>query len=217
MAIDVVSGGRMLLPTDSSLNLTEGSNATWFSWGRPDVTGGIRCMIEQRNSGGRENFNRFNGDIWQGGAWGSDQFYAHSTSVAERAKMTLYIATNDGSLWRSYIDGELVGSSTGTNGARDVVGIAWAIGAEDGGGRFWDGEIADARVYDRVLTPAEIQTAYAVRGRDRIKRGLIWRYRLQGSGTMTNRNSTGPIAASATPTGTISWTEDKLGHRRRPR
>lgn len=66
-----------------------------------------------------------------------------------------------------------------------------AIGANDPGtGQFMDGIIEDFRLYDRVLTLAEIQSIVAARGVDGIVEGLVQRYLL-------NEGPPGGIASGA--------------------
>lgn len=50
-----------------------------------------------------------------------------------------------------------------------------AISGQAGGGDPVDASTADARVYNRILTPAEWQTIFASQGKDSIVEGLLFR------------------------------------------
>jgi hypothetical protein len=50
-----------------------------------------------------------------------------------------------------------------------------AIGGQAGGGDSSDTEQSDIRIYNRILSPEEMQTIYACRGRDGIVDGLVFR------------------------------------------
>ncbi len=67
----------------------------------------------------------------------------------------------DGSEWRIYWNGVLDSTATGPGPAETTSRLF--IGALDDKGnakQFWHGLIDDVRIYDRVLTPAEIQVLY---------------------------------------------------------
>ena len=55
-----------------------------------------------------------------------------------------------------YIDGQDEGSDTGTQIDRSFWNHALHIGAGDAAGRKFDGQIDDARIYNRALSPVEI-------------------------------------------------------------
>lgn len=87
-----------------------------------------------------------------------------------------------------YIDGVLNTSGAPSGGAYAAAQTAatnskcGCIGAEDdASGEFFDGFIEDARLYQRLLSAAEVATIYATRGADSIVWGLALRYPLFGS------------------------------------
>ena len=217
MSIDVQGGDRLVWDNVSASKMTEGQDCTWFGWFMPRTTGGLRNIHGQQSSGGKENIYRFNGNNFQGGSWGPDEYYNYVTTPADLAKMTLYIATYTGT-WRTYVDGVFVGEDiTSSNGPRNVT-TAWAIGAQANGGRASDGFIADCRVYTRALSEAEILTAYTTRGADGIVDGLLWRLRLNeatpGAAGFTAKNQA-ELDFSVTPQNAPVYAEDTLRHRRR--
>ncbi|KKL97978.1 hypothetical protein LCGC14_1829030 [marine sediment metagenome] len=86
----------------------------------------------------------------------------------------------DGSTLRVYLDGVQDGGTSavlGTirTGSQDVWLGANPNTASD---RPWDGDIDDARIYDRALTAEEILTIFTARGTDGIVDGLLSRYQL---------------------------------------
>jgi hypothetical protein len=220
MGIDFQQGGdRVALPNDVILRLTEGGPFTLFCWGGPFADGGSNeMMVGQQNTGGKEMYHRSSGTNIHSGTWSSDQRVEYVTSAGEQAKNTLYVGSHNGaSAMSMYVDGVFKSTNGAAgNGARAVEN-AWAVGAEAGGGRDFNGVIADARVYGRGLTAAEIAAAWTMRGRDNIRRGLIWRLTLRGvpGVAAAARNSIGPISAVGTPTGGPLHVETILSRRRR--
>jgi len=62
----------------------------------------------------------------------------------------------------------------------DTASLAFNIGSQhNGGSEYANGDIEDARVYNRLLSEAEIQTIYAANGCDNITYGLQHRYLLR--------------------------------------
>ncbi len=84
------------------------------------------------------------------------------------------------------------------------------IGARNDGTLVFDGPIDDARIYNRALSPEEIQTITAARGHDGIVDGLVGRWLMDerapglavsGAGTVRDASQEGndgsPVGASA--------------------
>lgn len=68
------------------------------------------------------------------------------------------LGTFDGSDMRVYVNGNLEGTASASNINDGIGGIY--IGGQATSGQYWDGSIADVRVYSRVLSPQEVQTLY---------------------------------------------------------
>ncbi|MDC0449170.1 LamG domain-containing protein [bacterium] len=71
------------------------------------------------------------------------------------------VGTYDGTIAKVYWDGELNNSSPGT-GTIDAVGIySTYIGARSDDSNYWDGTIDNVRIYNRTLSPKEVQALYS--------------------------------------------------------
>jgi hypothetical protein len=64
---------------------------------------------------------------------------------------------------------------------------------DDGTAPFWDGIIEDARVYDHVLTPAEIRAIFEIRGPDMLRQGLQLQYFMREFSAGTVASGTGTV------------------------
>lgn len=79
-----------------------------------------------------------------------------------------------------YVNGVLQLSSTATINIPTNITTAITVACRDTGsiGTRWPGILADVRMYNRTLTAAEVMNVYTMKGRDRVKQGLVFRYRL---------------------------------------
>ncbi len=77
---------------------------------------------------------------------------------------THLVGTYDGTVKRFYIDGVEVGSNTSVFGPNDESTLRLGGGASESpvGNFFFEGSVDEAAVYDKVLTPAQILTHYAL-------------------------------------------------------
>jgi len=80
---------------------------------------------------------------------------------------THLVGTYDGAVKRFYVDGVEVGSNTSVFGPNDlsVLRIGGGASESDTGNFFFQGSVDEAAVYDKVLTPVQVLTHYAVGGR----------------------------------------------------
>lgn len=62
-------------------------------------------------------------------------------------------------IYRIYVDGKLDNSATNSTGLPATSGV-WAIGARSNGGWPFKGWIGDVRIFDRALTPSQVQQLY---------------------------------------------------------
>ena len=132
------------------------SNAT--NWRMEVVNGQLRLW-----NGENGQFNQSSGPTMQTGIW-------YHVAVA---------GTDNGTM-RMYLDGQLVG--TDSNWQFDTEGSGPFYVGRDGNGRYFDGEMAQIQLWEKVLTQGEIQDAMSRKAGDSISR--LWaHYNLDGSGT----------------------------------
>jgi hypothetical protein len=104
-------------------------------------------------------FLRLNGGALEGGTYTSS---AGTSTVsapypsADLGTWTHVALTNDGTNWTLYINGVPESTSPNTAGAV-TASTGWAVGSSAAGDQYFAGEIADARIYSRAETSAEIQ------------------------------------------------------------
>jgi hypothetical protein len=132
------------------------------------------------------------------------------------------VGTYDGITMRIYIDAVEENTVAKTGNVRTGAVDIW-LGDQPGdpGSRPTDGCLADVRVYDRVLSPEEIQAIFHARGIDGIVLGILGRWMLNGGAP----GDTVPAAAGAvkdlvgdrpgTQTGDPAFAGDTLRLRRR--
>ncbi len=123
------------------------------------------------------------------------QFYAATTSVVASVGTNTRVNDNnwhhvatvfDGSQVNVYLDGKLDNSQSFPYTLRSFTSAVLAIGYSEGNYDWWNGAIDEVRIYNRALSPAEIQTLYATYTLTATKTGT-------GTGTVTPN------------TGTINW------------
>lgn len=117
------------------------------------------------------------------------------TSVTALSPFTLYhIACNVDSSANAkiYINGELDATASINDGtpSSNILEIGHTA---DATGEYWDGYIEDLRVYNRVLSEAEIKTIYACKGTDGIKLGLLHRYPINEKSINAIADGTGVV------------------------
>ncbi len=105
---------------------------------------------------------------------------------------TLYhcVCTASSTARQIYLNGVL--NTSGGGGTVSTAGTMW-IGSQDGVDFFLSGHLEDIRIYNRILTLAEVQTIYACQGSDSITYGLIHRWLM----------NEGPISSVASGTGLV--------------
>jgi hypothetical protein len=86
---------------------------------------------------------------------GGDQFVAGTTALPLNA-WTHLVTTFDGSALRLYVNGILVQTSA-HGGAATVSSGALRIGGNAIWGEYFKGRIDEVRIYNRALSPAEVQ------------------------------------------------------------
>jgi RHS repeat-associated protein len=147
---------RVTVPDSDSLDLTS-SGMTLSAWIKPDAVDDYRTVLMKEgstnysytlysstNTGDRPSFEFQNNQLLGPSAL-STGAWAHLA------------ATYDGAMMRIYINGVQVGTDPDTD-AIPVTSNQLSIGRNTIWGEYFDGLIDEVRIYDRTLTPAEIQT-----------------------------------------------------------
>lgn len=97
----------------------------------------------------------------------------------------------DGTDNEYWFNGVLDATSADPGGLHASV-LDLAIGGQAGGGDASDTEQADIRIYDRILSPEEMQTIVAARGHDEILDGLVFR-------ALGNEGAIGALVSAVNP------------------
>lgn len=111
---------------------------------------------------------------WRADYW--DTFIQFSTPTTSVNTWWHFAMTYDGTTGRVYANGVDEGDQVIALTTSDDFGMYGAIWEQATNIDFFDGEIADLRVYDRALSEAEIMTIYMSRGKDGIVNGLEGRW-----------------------------------------
>jgi hypothetical protein len=169
--------GRNFVDVDSWFSYSTGTSATAVRIGLKVVgaaAGGTVCRPEIRaRATDAEGLKTFSGSGTpiSAGSW-------------QHVVGTVDYGAN---LCRVFIDGALnaqgaqAGGNFGAASTSNTDSLDAAIASrEDGTTQFYDGDIADCRLYDRMLGPGEVSTIFAGRGFDFIMDGLVDRYYLFG-------------------------------------
>ena len=117
--------------------------------------------------------------------------YATAEGGAMVADTEYFLAGRyDGVNLSVYLDAVQVGSVPKAGNVRQVSADVWIADTPPDDTRPFFGPIEDVRVYDRCISLDELQTIYALRGRDNITRDLIGRW-------MLNEKAPGTTASGA--------------------
>ncbi len=162
--------------TSQSVNLNNPTNLqitgqlTLAAWIRPTAfpTGQANIINKGHNltPNGEITLRLEAGNTLTIGTWNGTTFGASATGVCVLNEWQFVCGLYDGTNWRLYRNGVQVAATASTTGAVSVAGTAaannnWSLGSRGGGTeRFFAGSMADARIYNRGLTAAEVQNLY---------------------------------------------------------
>ena len=203
MALDLEASSlqRIELPDVAALEVL--GPITLCAWLKIESTGGLRGIIYKGVGSSQETWLRISGATLHIGSWAPGD--ALATYVLTGAEVTDWVhvaGVYDGAAWRLYVSGVEVANFVTAQGAQIASGAGWRIGSNVGGSRLFDGLIDDARLYDRGLSPAEIQTIYTTGGPDGIVDGLLFRLTFQEAApgaTVVTPVDIGPVGYTLTP------------------
>jgi len=134
---------------------------TLSAWIKPEATDGIRNILVHGHSPSPagEVCLRINNGQYQVGSWnGSDHKTTYAIPAEDIGTWVHLAGLYDAAAgqWRLYRNGQLVATAAESTGAVSVA-EDWAIAARGTGTeRFFQGAIDEVRLYDRPLTPDEI-------------------------------------------------------------
>jgi hypothetical protein len=113
---------------------------------------------------------------------------ARSSTAVTTGQVYHAVGTFDGSNIRLYLNGVLAAGPVPLSGTIVTNGLLAYVGSWDGAGTWFDGRIAEAAIYNYVLTPTQVGNHYAV------------------GNPSTPATVAGPVAtvAAAAPAGTVS-------------
>ena len=135
---------------------------TISAWIKPQHGNNIQNIVAKGHAGDGEIYFRINNGYYEIGSWSSAANYqGYQTSFAippeDYGNWVHLSAVYDGTYWILYRNGEPVAQTASAFGAVPV-GADWSIGANGGGSeRFFKGAIDEVRIYDRALTPSEVE------------------------------------------------------------
>ena len=152
------TSSRVDINDANSLDLTSG--LTIEAWVYPTALSGWRTVILKETSAdlvyglyAYDNAPRPAGYVYVGGNY----FDAPGTTSIPLNAWTHLAATHDGATLRLFVNGNQVGSRTATGNITVSTGPL-RIGGNLVWGEYFSGNIDEVRIYNRALSPAEIQT-----------------------------------------------------------
>jgi hypothetical protein len=151
------SNSWVTVPDANSLDLT--SAMTLEAWIRPTVATGWRTVVMKETTGGLIYALYGGDDAGRPSEWlrvGTEQGVSGPTALAANT-WTHVAATFDGTTMRVYVNGAQVATRAWTNTIATSTGVL-RIGGNSIWGEYFNGQIDDVRIYNRVLTAAEITT-----------------------------------------------------------
>jgi hypothetical protein len=135
-------------------------NVTVEAWIRPRTTGGLHNILAHgyTESPPGELYFRILSGTYQVGSWNGLGHGASAPIPSEDTGQWVHLAgVYDGTHWRLYRNGQEVASTPDPVGVVPV-NAPWAIGARGGGSeRFFDGDIAEVRLWSVARSPEQIR------------------------------------------------------------
>lgn len=159
--------------TEASLSLpSTGSISFWI---RVHAFDGPRVLATNDNFEGRFDGSTLDCD-WGKSGGNTMDVGALSLNTLHHIVSTWNTTSGAGSCYKDAVAGD---TSTDRN---SVTNDVMMFGDRSGTSDPLNGEIYDVRIYDRVLTAAEVQTLYSAGGGDGIVYGLVYRWTMDEDG-----------------------------------
>lgn len=199
---DKVAGGSM----------TVGTNMTISAWVKKTSSTSQRSFFSNRGAGGTVYFGLDGTQIFLYNDSATPAAFRSSVGSVQMAQWQHVVVTSNGSVSTFYINGVFATSTTQTRSSSTgaTFGIGWDpnIATE-----YWGGSIDEVRVYNRVLTSAEVSALYS--SGDVVQKivprsGLVGEW-LFNEGTSTQARDTSGQGNNGTLVSSPLWVAGKHG------
>ncbi len=199
---DKVAGGSM----------TVGTNTTISAWIKKTSSTSQRSFFSNRGSGGSVYLGLSGSQVFLYDASATPAAFYSSSGSVQMNQWQHVVVTSNGSVSTVYVNGAFVASTTQTRSSSTgaTFGIGWDpnIATE-----YWGGSIDEVRVYNRVLTSAEVSALYS--SGDVVQKivprsGLVGEW-LFNEGTSTQARDTGGANNNGTLVNSPAWVLGKHG------
>ncbi len=161
------TGEYITIPNTASLNT---ATVTYSLWVKAQVNPKWQAFISKRINDGDEfvimtSQDGYHDDVFKCGSWGADEYGARTTTtVASKLGQWVHLACSvDGvnGTTRMYLNGIHEGTGGSLfDGANNNAAILIGKRTDGFDGNFVNGSIDDVRIYNRVLTDAEVLQLY---------------------------------------------------------
>jgi glucose/arabinose dehydrogenase/fibronectin type 3 domain-containing protein len=155
------NGTSDLARVPASASLTPSSGLTLAAWVQPTAAqGGWRTVMQKEDDAWFLNASNSTGPLYPAGGMTTNTggtSFCSANSASALNTWTHIALTYDGNILRLYVNGAQVSTRT-ISGALQQTSNPLSIGGNAPYGEHFRGLIDEARVYNRALTPAEIQT-----------------------------------------------------------
>ena len=135
---------------------------TLSAWAKTSSSAIMRIFSKWQAPGTNQKWLLFNNGQIEFGITNSSGGIT-STNTYNDGQWHLFTAVADGTDMYLYVDGVQTDTDTHDN-TFDTNALAWRIGARNDGAEYFNGEIDDARIYNRALSATEVADLYATTG-----------------------------------------------------
>ena len=157
-------GDYVSVVNSSSLQLN--GDITISAWVRSGSIVGPHCIVGHGATGSsvQDTYLYLQFGEWIGGSRfeGEDEDAGEDVDSEDINEWTHIVLVHDGSQWKLYRNNTLEDTNDTSQGAVNVTGGRWAIGAASNlSSHFFQGQIDEVRIYNRALTDNDIAEVYA--------------------------------------------------------
>jgi glucose/arabinose dehydrogenase/fibronectin type 3 domain-containing protein len=152
------NGTNSVVQVANSASLALGSGMTLSGWVKPSATqSGWRTLVQKQTDAYYLNASSGAGALRPagGGTFGSGAATIYGPTASPVNGWTYETLTYDGTTLRLYVNGVQVATRATTGAVQSSTSPLW-IGGNQPYGEFFNGLIDEVRVYNRALTPSEV-------------------------------------------------------------